>query len=103
MKEQREEAYYDKIKHGRMRAWIYFTGKGGRPAYEVKCFRFEKPSERSKWRKNYRYSHVRTTGQNSYSMAESQGVIASLPVGRQAERSNLCLLQRLLRRSRSSQ
>ena len=29
MREQREGAYYDKIKHGRMRAWIYFTGKGG--------------------------------------------------------------------------
>ena len=59
MAEQREEAYYDEIKHGRMRAWIYFTGKGGRPGYEVECFRFEKLSERSKWRKNYRYNHER--------------------------------------------
>jgi hypothetical protein len=42
-----------------MRAWVYFTGKGGRPAYEVECFRWEKPSEHSKWRKNYRYSHER--------------------------------------------
>jgi hypothetical protein len=57
MAEQREEPYYDKIKHGRMWAWVYFTGKGGRSAYEVECFRWEKPSERLRWRKNYRYNH----------------------------------------------
>ncbi len=59
MAELKEEPYYDKIKHGRMRAWVYLTGRGGRPRYEVECFRFDRSSERSKWRKNYRYNHER--------------------------------------------
>ena len=48
MTEKREEPYYDKIKHGRMRAWVYFTRRGGQPSYEGECFRFGKPTERSK-------------------------------------------------------
>ncbi len=59
MAEGREEPYYDKIKHGRMRAWIYLTGRGGKPGYDVECFRFDRRSARSKWRKNHRYNHAR--------------------------------------------
>ena len=59
MAEGREEPYYDKIHHGRMRAWIYFTGRGGKPGYDVECFRFDRRTERSKWRKNYRCNYER--------------------------------------------
>ena len=42
-----------------MRAWIYLTGRGGKPGYDVECFRFDRPTAHSKWRKNHRYNHAR--------------------------------------------
>jgi hypothetical protein len=45
---------------------------------------------------------LRTTGQNSYSKTESQGVIAP-PAGRQAEQSNLCPKTEIASSLRSSE
>jgi hypothetical protein len=55
----REDPSCDNIKHSRMQAWVYCTGKNGEPSYEVECFRWYRPSKHAKWQKIYRYNHER--------------------------------------------
>ena len=56
--EERVKPIYDRIKHGRMHAFIYPTVKNGKPDFTCECFRFFKETPHARtYKRAHRFDH----------------------------------------------